>query len=321
MFRTASPIARLALPACLVLLLLGHAQAQEPRTGDLLMLRERALELVNDDRREHGLGTLTLSDTLNAAAQAHAEDMLARDYYAHVSPEGEEPFDRYMDAGGDEWQVVLENISTCSPCAGPPGVARVEELHEGWMESPRHRENILMPGITEFGFGIAAGDQGPLYAVQTFAGPGTARGEGDAESAPLPPEEAAEAFARELNERRAARSLPLLDVSPALASLAAGLLPESAAGDIDLAPEGGLMGALPREERDDWRGLSTLAGSCGGCGARVTEGDIDYFLDMWVDEPGRAGPLHDRAPDAIGFAIRAYGNGRKVAVAVLGERR
>src|SRR5690606_13531909 len=145
------------------------------------------------------LEPLTLSDPLNAAAQAHAEDMLARGYYDHLSPEGEDVADRYRAAGGGEWRRVQENIATCSPCAGAPGAGLVARLHEGWMDSPGHRENILRPGITRFGFGIAAGRDGPLYAVQTFAGPG-AQGTG-AEAAPLAPEEAAEAFAEAVNER------------------------------------------------------------------------------------------------------------------------
>ena len=159
--------------------LLVFSSAETPRaaeTGELPGLRAQALELVNAARREHGREPLTLSDPLDQAAQDHAEDMLARAYYAHVSPEGEDARDRYLARGGDRGQLVAENIANCSPCAVVPGAEQVEEMHRRWMDSPPHRENILSAGITQFGFGIVAGAEGPLYAVQTFAGPGTPDG-------------------------------------------------------------------------------------------------------------------------------------------------
>src|SRR5690606_23704915 len=181
------------------------------------------------------------------------------------------------------------------------------------------RENILRPGITRFGFGIAAGREGPLYAVQTFAGPG-AQGTG-AEAASLAPEEAAEAFAEVVNERRAAESLPPLELSPELSTVAAGLVPDSATGEVNMSPEGGPFALLPAQAQDEWSALSTLAGSCGGCGAQVDSADIPHFLDLWLGDPAYAERLLGRDADAVGFALRAYGEGRKVAVAVLGERR
>jgi len=42
----------------------------------------------------------------------------------------------------------------------------------GWMNSKAHRENILRKGITEFGFSLVGAPGKPMYAVQTFAGPG-----------------------------------------------------------------------------------------------------------------------------------------------------
>lgn len=75
------------LAACLIactLAMTGHSSGAE--TGDLAKLRQKALELVNKERRDRDLQPLTLGPALNEAAQRHAEDMLARNYYAHVSP-------------------------------------------------------------------------------------------------------------------------------------------------------------------------------------------------------------------------------------------
>ncbi|PIL21192.1 hypothetical protein P775_05625 [Puniceibacterium antarcticum] len=129
------------------------AAAQE--TGDIETLRQRALELVNASRSEAGLSDLTLGPILNDAAQGHAADMIARDFYAHVGPDGGTPFDRFLAAGGSRWGLSGENIATCSGCTLPPDIERLEAFHEGWMQSPGHRDNILSEGFNRFGFGIA----------------------------------------------------------------------------------------------------------------------------------------------------------------------
>src|SRR3712207_4473522 len=74
------------------------AGAQAPDNLDAL--RQRALELVNRARAEHGLSRLELERNLDEAAQSHAQDMLRRSYFAHSSPEGGTVQDRYIAAGG-----------------------------------------------------------------------------------------------------------------------------------------------------------------------------------------------------------------------------
>ena len=68
-------------------------------TGDLPELRSKALEVVNEAREQHGLPPLQSRPELDRAAQAHAEDMLNRNYFDHVSPEEKTVFDRYVAAG------------------------------------------------------------------------------------------------------------------------------------------------------------------------------------------------------------------------------
>nr|MBA3584650.1 hypothetical protein [Gemmatimonadota bacterium] len=195
-------------------------------------------------------------------------------------------------------------------------------MHRRWMDSPHHRENILHAGITQFGFGIVAGDEGPLYAVQTFAGPGASPGAspgtpagGAGGEAPLAPAEADDAFARALNARRDASSQPPIEASEALSATAAGLLPKTAAEEVTLGRD-----ALAGQISGDWASFSALAGSCGGCGAEITEADIDHFLDLWLEDAGNAERLLGPGTTSVGFALRAFGDGRKVAVAVLGMR-
>jgi uncharacterized protein YkwD len=128
----------LAAVACLAA---GGAAAQD--------LAQHALEQVNAARSAQGLVPARLDPGLSEAAGAHAEDMLARGYFDHVSPEGTTVQDRL--SGG--WRLVAENIAMCTGCTAD--AARVEEFHAGWMESAGHRANILAEGVTAFGFGLA----------------------------------------------------------------------------------------------------------------------------------------------------------------------
>src|SRR5690606_515550 len=49
------------------------------------------LEETNKQRANNGLTGLTINEQLNQAAQAKAEDMAARDYWSHNTPEGNPP--------------------------------------------------------------------------------------------------------------------------------------------------------------------------------------------------------------------------------------
>lgn len=63
-------------------------------------LRTLALKLINRDRQANGLPSLVEDPLLAQSAQRHAEDMKARNFYAHVTPEGKTPTDRFAAVGG-----------------------------------------------------------------------------------------------------------------------------------------------------------------------------------------------------------------------------
>ena len=137
------------------------------RVADLGALRQEALALVNQSRRAEGLPPLRMSGPLDAAAQAHAEDMARRGFFGHRSPEWNDVAARYRASGGGAWRVIAENITQCSGCGATRG--QVAAFHEGWLASPGHRRNILDPRVEAFGFGMASA-AGKVYAVQTFVG-------------------------------------------------------------------------------------------------------------------------------------------------------
>ena len=52
----------------------------------------KIIELTNQRRAEAGLASLEFDGALSAAAKAKGEDMLAQNYWAHVAPDGTQPW-------------------------------------------------------------------------------------------------------------------------------------------------------------------------------------------------------------------------------------
>ncbi|SJZ78691.1 CAP domain-containing protein [Consotaella salsifontis] len=308
--------------AVFVAVLLANREAPAAPPDKLDQWREQALELVNEDRKGEGREALTLGDALDEAAQFHANDMAKRNYYSHTSPEGNDVQDRFIDVGGSRWELVEENIARCSGCRPPITAETIRELEKGWMNSPHHRENILRQGISRFGFGIVLDDKDGLYAVQTFAGPGTPRGS-EADEAPkvLTSDEISARAAQLLNQARKKEDVGTFEVSAALTEVAQSLMPDPASENLSLSTGGGLLEALPANQRTKWRSLSVVSAACGGCGTRPTLEDLRSFRRQWLDNPQYSQRLLDSKISAIGFALQTTGSGRKVAVLVLGQPR
>ncbi|MCT7373744.1 CAP domain-containing protein [Chelativorans salis] len=311
---------RFPLPL-LVLFVTLSAAATMARAAELEELRARALSLVNQAREAHGLNSLEGSDLLDEVAQNHAEDMLERDYYAHVSPEGETVQDRFRDQGGSRWKLVAENIATCSGCPTPASLERVEQFQEGWMDSPEHRKNILAEGLESFGFGIA-GSNGTIYAVQTFAGPGEPPGLApDEEPVALSPGEQTQEAAQAVNRLREREGLNPVEPSKALSEVARQLLPEDGTADSLIDRPDSLFDLLPEDQAANWSSLDVLAAACGGCGTQPTAADIRSFIEQWSSNPQNDQAVLQQDLTDMGFAMLANGEGRKVAVSLLGQRR
>lgn len=283
-------------------------------------LRQRALERVNTERTRQSLPPLTLRPEASAAAQAHADDMLARGYYSHTAPSGATVIDRYQEASGSTSHLAAENIARCASCLPPSIGASVDALHEGWMQSPLHRDNILRRGVTAFGFGIAVSTEHGLYAVQVFAGPGQPHDLQPGEAAtPLNPEAQLSAAVEQINRLRHDAGRPPLGPSQTLARAAQALLPSESEA-FSLAGRD-LYAAIPEPERRAWRSLSVLGAACGGCGEAPTAADIRDFVQRWRNDEGYRVTLLAAGATHLGFALAANGEGRKLGVAVIGSGR
>jgi uncharacterized protein YkwD len=103
------------------------------------------VQLLNDHRTSLGCPALSWNDEVAAVAQAHSEDMVARDFFSHTNPDGDSPFDR-LHAAGISYTAAAENIAYGYPSA--------EAVLEAWLGSPGHRANIENCSLSEHGVGL-----------------------------------------------------------------------------------------------------------------------------------------------------------------------
>jgi uncharacterized protein YkwD len=105
-------------------------------------------QLANAHRARVGCGPLRWDARTGAVAQAHADDMVRRDYFSHTNPEGQSPFDR-LRAAGVTYTAAAENIAFGYPTAA--------SVLQGWLNSDGHRRNLENCGYTHHGLGLNSG--------------------------------------------------------------------------------------------------------------------------------------------------------------------
>jgi uncharacterized protein YkwD len=121
-------------------------------------LEASMLALLNEARRSVGLTPLRSDPEATAVAREHSRDMFTRGYFSHVTPQGEDPFDR-MRKGGLRFLAAGENLALARTVA---------MAHQGLMDSPGHRANILRPSFGRVGIGIVDGGRYGLMVTQNF---------------------------------------------------------------------------------------------------------------------------------------------------------
>jgi len=120
---------------------------------------ERQLfESLNRERAAQGISALQWDAALFKAARKHALLMLDLNQLEHQLPDEPNLEARLAEAGA-RFGVIAENIAI-----GPDP----QTIHNGWMNSPGHRKNILDPRLTSIGVAAVRGPGG-LYAVQDFS--------------------------------------------------------------------------------------------------------------------------------------------------------
>lgn len=118
--------------------------------------------LTNQKRIENGLDALKYNELLSHAAQAKGKDMLEKDYWAHVAPDGTSPWKFFIDAGY-KYRFAGENLAR--------DFSNAQSAVDAWMASPSHRDNLLSPKYKEVGIAVVEGDMNGVettIVVQLF---------------------------------------------------------------------------------------------------------------------------------------------------------
>jgi len=141
------------------------------------------VRLTNEERVKAGAGQLVENPLLTQAAQAKGKDMLEKDYWAHVSPDGVEPW-FFFNNVGYKYRYAGENLAR--DFTNPQGAI------QAWLASPSHRDNMLSGKYKEMGVAVVEGDMNGVdttIIVQLF---GTGVGETSDNIVPVAQAEEAE---------------------------------------------------------------------------------------------------------------------------------
>lgn len=144
-----------------------------PTPANLPLVRAAVLCLVNTERAEHGEEPLQSDRRLEVAAESHGKEMIAVNYFDHISPSGVTPVDRAREAGyfpsSEVGYVVGENLAWGTLTLSTP-----EAIVKAWIASPEHLANILEAKYRDTGIdiepevpkGLAEGVEGGLYTQE-----------------------------------------------------------------------------------------------------------------------------------------------------------
>lgn len=116
------------------------------------------LAAANRERINRGLKLLRRDPVLAQAAAFHALQMADHADISHEFP-GEPDLAARAAAAGVKFSLIAENVGEA-----PDAIL----IHDMWMESAGHRENLLEPNVNVVGISVIVRD-GQLYAVEDLA--------------------------------------------------------------------------------------------------------------------------------------------------------
>jgi uncharacterized protein YkwD len=124
-----------------------------PDATNVGLVRAAVLCLVNQERAQNGRSPLTTNSRLEQAAEGHCSELIADDYFAHISPSGETPVERIAATGyvpgPSVGYAIGENLAW-----GTLSLSTPRAIVAAWIASPGHLANILESQYTETGIGV-----------------------------------------------------------------------------------------------------------------------------------------------------------------------
>lgn len=150
----------------------AHCTAQDMNVSPTFSeeVEQRVTTLTNEFRAQNGLPALEREGRLTEAARAFAAYLASTGKLDHDA-DGTTPPDRVKKRGYN-FCAVAENLASEYSSAGFAPNQLSANFVQGWRGSPTHRENMLLPDMTQVGVGIARSTKdGEYFAVQVFARP------------------------------------------------------------------------------------------------------------------------------------------------------
>jgi hypothetical protein len=146
----------LGIALTLVAPVLAAPQSAPPAPSIEPMARQ-LFALANQARGAEGAPPLAWDPALAAAAQMHCQMMAAEGPISHRYG-GESGLAERAGAAGAHFSLIEENVAL-----GPSAAV----IHDGWMQSPGHRENLLNPQVDRAGIAVVSA-RGVFYAVADY---------------------------------------------------------------------------------------------------------------------------------------------------------
>lgn len=106
------------------------------------------LDFTNQERIKLNEKPLILNQKLSKAAEQKARYMFEKNFWAHTSPDGVEPWKFILDQNYD-YSYAGENLAR--------NFYYSKEVVDAWMKSPSHKENLLSQNYDEVGFAVVNG--------------------------------------------------------------------------------------------------------------------------------------------------------------------
>jgi len=126
------------------------------------------IDQTNAERETVDISSLSTNAALAEAARLKAEDMATKGYFAHKTPEGQDPW-YWLYKSGYDFVAAGENLAV--------NFTDSQDVTNAWMQSVGHRKNILNQNFTDIGIATARGEykgRETVFVVQFFGTPATA---------------------------------------------------------------------------------------------------------------------------------------------------
>ncbi len=150
----------LATPCAKNLFCLEQEKESSSQKKDVPSIEHDLFNLVNIERKKIGLAPVRFFPLLSFLARKHSQNMALRGDISHLSTSGETYSERLVE-GRFYFIKNGENVAFSQTFIP-------EFIHQGFMDSPGHRANVLDPDFDELGIGVVFKKDKGYYVTQDF---------------------------------------------------------------------------------------------------------------------------------------------------------